>query len=99
VIEEEPLCPECGYPLTGIRVLKDKSHKITIEFYCDMAGEDRFRFKILTGLTDKDIGSLTQTGRTIKKEMAVKLLERMSEKKPWNPSARGYHLSGSSWTS
>jgi hypothetical protein len=35
LIEEEPLCPECGNSLTGIRVLKDKNGKITIEFFCD----------------------------------------------------------------
>jgi hypothetical protein len=76
--EEEPLCPECGYPLTGIKVFKDKSRKITIEFYCDEGGEDKFRFQILTGITDKDIGKLT-VGKPIQKEMSIKVLERMSE--------------------
>ena len=80
MIEEEPLCPECGYPLTGIKVLKDNTGKITIEFFCDEAGEDKFRFQISTGLTDKDIRSLTEKGKAIPKEMAIKLLERKSEK-------------------
>jgi hypothetical protein len=79
VIEEEPLCPECGYPLTGIKVLKDKRGKITIEFFCDEAGEDRFSFQIATGLTDKDIGRLKEKGKAIPKQMAVRLLERKSE--------------------
>lgn len=78
MIQEEPLCPECGYPLTGITVLKDRSGKITIEFYCDEAGEDKFTFQILTGITDRDIGRL-RVGKPIQKEMSVRLLERMSE--------------------
>jgi hypothetical protein len=79
VIEEEPLCPECGNPLTGIRVLKDKGGKITIEFFCDEGGEDVFSFQIVTGLTDKEIGKLKEKGKAIPKEMAVKLIERKSE--------------------
>ena len=79
MIEEEPLCPECGTPLTGIRVLKDKRGKITIEFFCDEGGEDIFSFQIVTKLTDKDIGKLKEKGKAIPKEMAVKLIERKSE--------------------
>lgn len=79
LVEEEPLCPECGNSLTGIRVLKDKNGKITIEFFCDECGEDIFRFQILTGLTDKDIGKLKEKGKAIPKEMAIKLIERKSE--------------------
>jgi hypothetical protein len=75
--EEQPTCPECGYPLTG-RFLKNRSGKISIEFWCDQAGEDKFRFQILTGITDEDIGQLV-IGKPIHKEMSVKLLERMSE--------------------
>ncbi len=80
MIEEEPLCPECGNPLTGIRVLKDNGGKITIEFFCDEGGEDVFSFQIVTGLTDKDIGKLKEKGKAIPKEMVVKLIERKSEK-------------------
>lgn len=80
LIEEEPLCPECGNSLTGIRVLKDKNGKITIEFFCDEGGEDIFSFQILTGLTDKEIGKLKEKGKAIPKEMLVKLIDRKSEK-------------------
>jgi hypothetical protein len=80
MIEEEPLCPECGYPLTGIRLLKDKKRKITIEFFCDEAGEDIFRFQIETGLSDKDIKKLKEEGKAIPREMLVRLVERKSEK-------------------
>ena len=80
VLEEEPLCPECGYPLTGIKVYKDdETGEITIEFFCDEAGEDVFRFQIITGLTDEDIAELTKTGEIIHKEMGIKLIERKSE--------------------
>jgi hypothetical protein len=79
MIEEEPLCPECGNPLTGIRVMKDKRGKITMEFFCDEGGEDIFNFQIVTGLTDKDIGRLKEKGKAIPKEMAVRLIERKSE--------------------
>lgn len=80
MVEEDPLCPECGYELTGIKVLKDdETGKITIEFFCDEAGDDIFRFQILTGLTDEDIEELTEIGKTIPKEMGIKLVERKSE--------------------
>jgi hypothetical protein len=80
MVEEDPLCPECGYELTGIRVLKDdETGEITIEFFCDEAGDDIFRFQIITGLTDEDIGKLTEIGKTIQKEMRIKLIERKSE--------------------
>ena len=80
MVEEDPLCPECGNELTGIRVLKDdETAKITLEFYCDGAGEDMFTFQILTGLTNNDIAKLTETGKTIQRKMAIKLVERKSE--------------------
>lgn len=80
MLEEDPLCPECGYELTGIRVLKDdETGEITIEFFCDEAGDDVFRFQILTGLTDEDIENLWEKGKTIRKEMGIKLIERKSE--------------------
>lgn len=80
MLEEEPLCPECGYPLTGIRVYKDdETGEMTIEFFCDEAGDDIFRFQIITGLTDEDIGKLTKIGEIIRREMGIKLIERKSE--------------------
>ena len=80
MLEEDPLCPECGYELTGFRVLKDdKTAEITIEFFCDGAGEDIFSFQILTGLTDHDIAELTQIGKKIPRKMVLKLVERKSE--------------------
>jgi hypothetical protein len=48
MLEEDPLYPECGDQFIGIRVLKDDiTAEITIEFYCDGAGEDIFSFQIL----------------------------------------------------
>ena len=79
MLEEKPLCPECGYELTRKTLKNDITAEITIEFFCDQAGEDIFRFQILTGLTDDDIAKLTKIGKTIRREMAVKLVERKSE--------------------
>lgn len=80
MVEEDPLCPECGYELTGIKVLKDDlSNEIKIEFFCDQAGEDIFRFQILTGLTDNDISELTEIRKEIPRKMVFKLVERKSE--------------------
>lgn len=46
MLEEEPLCPECGYELTRIRVLKDgETGEITIEFLCDGPSEAYLRSK------------------------------------------------------
>jgi hypothetical protein len=78
--EEYPLCPECGYYLTGTRFYKkDTTGEIIIEFFCDEAGDDWFRFQILTGLTDDDIAKLTKIGKTIERKMGLKLVERKSE--------------------
>jgi hypothetical protein len=80
MVEEDPLCPECGYELTGIKVFKDdETGEIAIEFFCDGPGDDKFRFQILTGLTDEDIAELKVVGKTIPKEMGIKLLEREPE--------------------
>ena len=79
MLEEGPLCPECGYELTKKVLQDDITDEITIEFFCDQTGEDLFRFQILTGLTDDDIAKLTKIGKTIRKEMALKLVERKSE--------------------
>ena len=80
MFEEEPLCPECGDPLAGIKNYKDdETGNITIEFFCDGTGDDIFCFQILTGLTDKNIAELTETGKTIRKEMGIKLMARKSE--------------------
>jgi len=79
MIEEEPLCPECGYPLTGIKVLKDDEEEIMIEFFCEGDYSDRFRFQILTGMTDEDLEGLHEIGKEIPKKMAIKLLERKAD--------------------
>jgi len=81
LLEREcPLCPECGYELTGIRVLKeDETGEITIEFFCDGPGDDIFSFQIITGLTDEDIGNLREVGKAIQREMGIKLIKRKSE--------------------
>ena len=79
MLEENPLCPECGYELTKKFLKDDTTAEITIEFFCDQAGEDIFCFQILTGLTDDDIAKLTKIGKTIQREMAIKLVERKSE--------------------
>ena len=80
MFEEDPLCPECGYELTGIKIFKDDvTAEITIEFFCDQAGEDMFTFQILTGLTDYDIAKLTEIGKKIPRKMALRLVKRKSE--------------------
>lgn len=80
MVEEDPICPECGYELTGIKVFKDdETSEITIEFFCDGPGDDIFRFQIITGLTDKDIAELREIGKTTQKAMGIKLLEREPE--------------------
>jgi len=79
MLEENPLCPECGYELTKKCLKDDTTAEITIEFFCDQAGEDVFRFQILTGLTDDDIAKLTKIGKMIQREMTLKLVERKSE--------------------
>jgi len=79
MIEEDPLCPECGWQLTGIKIFKDDEQKIIIEFFCDEAASDRFRFQILTGMTDEDLEGLHEIGKEIPKKMAIKLLERKAD--------------------
>ena len=79
MLEEDIVCPECGYSLSK-KILKDEiTNEIYIEFFCDQAGDDLFRFQILTGLTDDDIAELSKNGKTMRREMALKLVERKSE--------------------
>ena len=74
--EERPFCPECGDPLSMTVVKDDETGEYTIEFFCEGAGEDRFHFQILTGLTNEDIANLEEEGKIIRKEMGMKLLQR-----------------------
>jgi hypothetical protein len=70
-------CPECGDPLS-VDFQKDKEGKVSIEFFCEGAGDDAFSFQISTGLKNKDVKEL-QLGKPLVKEMIVELLERKSE--------------------
>jgi hypothetical protein len=77
--EYDLTCPECGGPLsTQVDTDKD-TDEIFIEFYCEGAGDDRFSLIISTGLNDLALGSFKQVGKTIKKEMQIKLLERRKD--------------------
>lgn len=74
MIEEDPLCPDCGYELTGIEIFKDDDNgEITIEFFCDGASEDRFGFQIMTGITDENITNLTKIGKVIRRQMGISM--------------------------
>lgn len=75
--EEYFTCPECGYPLSTC-FSKDRKGKFAIEFFCEGPGEDEFSFQIATSLADEDIAGLKK-GKTITKEMAIKVLVRKSE--------------------
>jgi len=79
MIEERPSCPECGDPLSVFFLKDRKTGKITIEFFCEGDGDDKFTFHIITGITNGDIAKLKEEGKTIKKEMGIKLVERRSE--------------------
>ena len=76
--EADPLCPECGDPLI-VKFLKDEE-EITLEFFCEGDYDDRFRFQILTRMTDEDLIGLHEIGKTIQKKMVIRLLERKSNR-------------------
>jgi len=79
MIEEDIVCPECEYSLSK-KILKDEiTNEISIEFFCDQAGDDLFRFQILTGLTDDNIAELSKNGKPMRREMSLKLVEHKSE--------------------
>ena len=79
MFEEDVLCPECEYEHAK-NILKDNvTGEIAIEFFCDQAGEDVFHFQLLTGLTDDDIAEFTKIGKTVRKEMTLRLVQRKSE--------------------
>jgi len=77
--EEKPKCPECGHWLSCERYCDKETGEITIEFWCDGPGSDEFDFIISAGLWDKDLENLKEIGKTIKKEMRIKLLTRKKE--------------------
>jgi hypothetical protein len=70
-------CPECGSALSS-ELYEDGEQRISINFFCEGAGEDRFSFRIKTGLTVFDIEEL-EKGKPLKKVMNVELLERKSD--------------------
>lgn len=76
MIDERPLCPECGDPLSVFFLKDPKTGRITIEFFCEGDRSDTFRFHIITGMSNKDIANLKEKGKTFKKEMGIKLVER-----------------------
>ena len=70
-------CPECGSILSS-ELHEDGEQKISIHFFCEGAGEDKFSFKIATGLTVFDPEEFEE-GKPLKKGMPVELLERKSD--------------------
>ena len=82
MVEERPFCPECRDPLSILMEKDDETGEIKIGFFCEGAGDDEFSFQILTGLTDEDLEGLEEIGKTIRKEMVIKLLQRKPEPFP-----------------
>jgi len=76
---ECPMCPECGSPLSDKIEIDKETGEIVIYFFCEGAGEDEFKLSILTGLKNKDLKKLRKEGKTTKKEMQIKLLERKND--------------------
>ena len=70
-------CPECGSILSS-ELHEDGYQKISMHFFCEGAGEDRFSFRIKTGLTEFDLEEL-QEGTPLRKLITVELLERKSD--------------------
>jgi len=56
-----------------------RRYEITIEFFCEGPRSDEFNFQILTGLTWSDLEMLEIEGKTIRREMGIKLLRRISD--------------------
>ena len=69
-------CPECGEVLSSV-LEEDGYQRISIQFFCEGAGDDVFSFRIKTGLTDIDLEDL-EPGKPLRKVMSVELLERKS---------------------
>jgi hypothetical protein len=57
MIEELSICPECGDPLSVFFLKDRKTGKITIEFFCEGDLDDKFRFHIATGMSNRDIAT------------------------------------------
>ena len=71
-------CPLCGGPLS-MDLCEDCEGKFVIEFFCEGEGDDRFSFEIRSGLSNQDIANFKE-GDLIKREMLVKITERIEEK-------------------
>jgi hypothetical protein len=82
--EREAMCPECGSPL-AVSIEKNKrTGELKIVFWCDGDYDDKFRFEILTGLTNNGLDEiLLNKGEIIPKEMRLKVLERESDPAVW----------------
>lgn len=79
--DREALCPECGSHLAVSVEKVKKTGKIKLVFWCDGDHDDKFRFELLTGLTNDDLDALLlKEGTKVQLTMVVKLLER--ETKP-----------------
>lgn len=78
--EREAICPECGSRL-AVSIEKNKrTGELKVVFWCDGDYDDRFRFEILTGLTNDDLGDILKSvGKKIFVEMKLKLIERESD--------------------
>ena len=73
------MCPLCGGPLS-MDLCEDSEGKFVIEFFCEGEGDDRFNFEIRTGLSNRDIANFKE-GVLTKREMLVKITERIEEKR------------------
>ncbi len=78
--ESEPVCPECGSPLTATFEMDEKTKNIKVLLQCEGDGDDRFWFEIDTGLTNKKLAQLVKKGATV--PMTGKLLERLKDPYP-----------------
>jgi hypothetical protein len=77
--EKHPACPECGSPLSHVIEIDEDTGEIVIGLFCEGAGEDEFNLSISTGLSNKDLKRLKKAGKTTKKVMQIKLIERKKD--------------------
>ena len=81
MVQERPLCPECGDPLSITAKTDSETGEIAIDFFCEGPRNDQFRFQILTGLMWGDLEELEAVGKTMRRQMEIKLLRRVAKGK------------------
>jgi len=75
----DPVCPECGDPLSSIVDIDAKTKEIRVKLFCEGAGDDKYRVDLFTGITNKDLKGFTEVGKVVTKEMKAKLVWRKAE--------------------